>query len=225
MCAVIFRRIAIRRHCKEHRRWNGMNIAEIDKIIGGHISDTVKRDDSRYGAERQLLLDELFEEGCLDAVAIHESGHQHYYMEAGGSDFKFILPIILFRPDNMRKPFKKQTASIKVGKFNPDETDPLWLLKTAKGYAAGGECSIRLPKKCRYRGDGTDRPLWNEACRAAYRESSLSVKEIEALSQSMWEDAQKEVRNELAASETLRDKIILRAKEIKIKLFPWLASE
>jgi hypothetical protein len=209
---------------RDRKVGRGMNLAEFDKIVGGHISDTVKETDSRYEAERKLLLKELSEEGFMDAVAIHEAGHAHYYTEAGGSEFQFFPPIILFRRDNTRKPFKKQTACIKVGKFSPNQADPIWLLKVAKGYAAGGECSIRLPALCRYRGDTTDRPLWDEACRAAYRESSLPTTQINALAESMWKDAQKKVRAELIASDALQAQIINRAKEIKVQLFPWTAS-
>src|SRR5882762_9569037 len=144
-----------------------MNIAEFDRIIGGHISDNVKQTDSRYEVERNLLLSELSREGFLDAVAIHEAGHEYYYTKAGGRDFEFAPPIILFRRDNMAKPFKMQIACIKVGKFNANQLEPDWLLKVAKGYAAGGECSSRLPTLYRYRGDKTDRLLWDETCHAA----------------------------------------------------------
>src|SRR5258708_5070502 len=111
-----------------------MNIAEFDKVIGGHISDKVKKTDSRDETERKLLLEELSEEGFMDAVAIHEAGHEHYYTEAGGSGFTFEPTIILFRRDNMVRPFKRQIASIKVGKFNTNEQEPDWLMKVAKGY-------------------------------------------------------------------------------------------
>src|SRR5258706_11121349 len=100
-----------------------MNIAVIEKIIGGHISDNVKTTDGRYEAERKLLLEELSEDGFIDAVAIHEAGHEHYYVEAGCSDFTFAPPIILFRRDNTAKPFKRQIASIRVGKCNPNQQE------------------------------------------------------------------------------------------------------
>ena len=200
-----------------------MNIAEIDKIIGGHISDNVKETDSRYEVERNLLLSELSRKGFLGAVAIHEAGHEHYYTEAGGGDFRFVPPIILFRPDNMVKPFKMQIACIKVGKFNANQQESDWLLQVAKGYAAGGECSSRLPTLYRYRADRTDRLLWDEACHAAYRESSLPRTQIGALADSIWKDAQKKVGDELVASDTLKAEIINRAKEITVQLFPWTA--
>jgi hypothetical protein len=202
-----------------------MNIAEIDKIIGGHISDIVKQTDSRYEVERNLLLSELSQEGFLDAVAIHEAGHEYYYTEAGASDFTFAPPKILFRPDNVAKPFKMQIASIKVGKYNPNQQEPDWFLKVAKGYAAGGECSIRLPALYRYRGDKPDRQLWGEACNAAYcNESSLSKNDIDCRAESMWKDAQGKVRDELIASDALKAEIINRGKEVKVQLFPWTAS-
>jgi hypothetical protein len=200
-----------------------MNIAEIDKIIGRDVSENVKQTDSRYEVERNLLLSELSEEGFMDAVAIHEAGHEHYYTKAGASDFKFVPPVILFRP-TMTKPFKKQIACIKVGKYNTNQQEPDWLLKLAKGYAAGGECSSRLPTLCRYRGDRTDRPLLNEACHAEYRES-LSKGDIDAIAESMWKDAQIEVRKELAVSDPMKAEIISRAKEVKVQLFPWTASQ
>src|SRR6516164_11268546 len=104
----------------------------------------------------------------------------------------------------MVKPFKKQIACIKVGKYNTNQQEPDWLLKVAKGYAAGGECSSRLPALCRYRGDRTDRQLWDQACHAAYSESSLTKTQIDAIAEPMWKDAQKEVRGELAASDALK---------------------
>jgi hypothetical protein len=202
-----------------------MNIAELDKIIGGHISNKVKQTDSRYEQERKFLLDELSEVGFIDAVAIHEAGHEHYYIEAGCSDLRFAPPIILFRKNNIAKPFKRQIASIKVSKPKLNQKDPLWLLKVAKGYAAGGECSSRLPILYRYRRDAEDRRLWGEACDAPYRDDlSLSKKDIDALAESLWKEAQAKVRDELIASDVLKAKIVNRAKEIKIQLFPWTAS-
>jgi hypothetical protein len=206
-------------------RRNGMNIAEIDKIIGRRISDNVKATDSRYEDERKLLLDELSKDGFIDAVAIHEAGHEHYYIEAGCSDFTLAPPIINFRPGNVRKPFKRQIASIEVGKHKPNQKDPLWFLKVAKGYAAGGECSSRLPILYRYRRDAEDQRLWGEVCDAAYRDDlSLSKKDIDALAESMWKEARAKVRDELIASDVLRAKIVNRAKEIKVQLFPWTVS-
>jgi hypothetical protein len=201
-----------------------MNIAEIDKIIGRCVSDYVKMTDSRYGKERDLLLSDLSQEGFMDAVAIHEAGHEHYYIEAKASDFKFIPPVICFRRDNYAKPFKKQIACIKVGKYNANQQDPDWFFKTAKGYAAGGECSIRLPILYRYRGDKIDRLLWDQACYAAYFES-LAEPQIDAIAGSMWEDAQKKVHDELVASDALRAEIINRSKWVKTQLFPWTASQ
>jgi len=201
-----------------------INIAEIDKIIGRDVSDDVKRTDSRYEVERNLLVSELSEDGFLDAVAIHEAGHEHYYTKAGGSDFKFDTPVILFRRDNAVKPFKMQIACIRVGKYNTNQQESNWLLKLAKGYAAGGECSIRLPTSHRYRGDKTDRSLWDEACHAAYLESPLPRNQVDALAESMWKEAKKTVSDELIASDALKTEIINRSKWVKVQLFPWTAS-
>lgn len=199
-----------------------MNVAEIDKIIGRKVSETVKQTDSRYEVKRNALVRELSQGGFLNAVAIHETGHEHYYTKAGASDFKFDPPVILFLP-TMANPFKIQYACIRVGKYNSNRQEPDWLLKLAKGYAAGAECSIRLPTSHRYRGDRTDRPLWNEACHAEYRET-LSKADIDVIAESMWNDAQTEVRKELAASDALKAEIINRSKWVKTQLFPWTAS-
>jgi hypothetical protein len=202
-----------------------MSIAEIDKIIGRDVPECVQKTDSRYETERKLLLADLSEEGFIDAVAIHEAGHEHYYIKAGCSDLTFVPPIILFQRDNITRPFKREIASIKVGTFNMNQEESDWLLKVAKGYAAGGECSSRLPTLYRYRGDKTDRGLWGKACEAAYRnESSLSKKDIDAIAESKWKEAQDKVRDELVASDSLKAEIINRAKEVRVQLFPWTAS-
>lgn len=198
-----------------------MNSTEIDKIIGRDVSDNVKQTDSRYETKRNALIRELSQDGFLDAVAIHEAGHEHYYTKAGASDFKFDPPVILFLP-TMANPFKIQYACIRVGKYNFNRQEPDCLLKLAKGYAAGAECSIRLPVSHRYRGDKTDRPLWNDACRE-YGES-LSKADIDAIADSMWKNAQAEVRKELVASDALKAEIINRSKWVKTQLFPWTAS-
>jgi hypothetical protein len=64
----------------------------------------------------------------------------HYYAEAGTDGFTFVPPVILFRPQ-AANPFKKQIARIAIGGYDDRSSeDDKWLLKLAKGYAAGGEC-------------------------------------------------------------------------------------
>jgi hypothetical protein len=198
---------------------NGIKIAGIDKIIGRKVSDYVKQMDSRYESERNLLLADLSEKGILDAVAIHEAGHEHYYAEAGGYGFDFDPPVILFRKDNPR-PFKKQLARITVGGYNHDKEDKDWFLKLAKGYAAGGECSGNLSAS-RYRGDKSDRWRWDEMCADCYKSESITKERLREIADEKWNAAQIQVRKELE-SPTLRSLILTRADKIKPQLFPWL---
>lgn len=47
--------------------------------------------------------------------------------------------------------------------------DDKWLLKLAKGYAAGGECSISLPSTLHYQRGGPDRERWDEMCAECHK--------------------------------------------------------
>src|SRR5260370_12777490 len=116
---------------------SGMSVAEIDKIIGRDVSENVQRTDSRYESERDLLLADLSEKGILDAIAIHETGHEHYYRDAGAYGFEFVPPVVLFRKYDSY-PFKRQLARIAVGGYVHNKEDKDWFLKLPKGYSHGG---------------------------------------------------------------------------------------
>ena len=109
-----------------------MDIAEIDKVIGREVHKDVQNTDSRYGMQRKFLLDDLFEDGILDAIAIHEAGHEHYYLNAGAYGLEFIPPVILFRKYHSY-PFKRQLARIKVGGYAKNKDDKDCLPETREG--------------------------------------------------------------------------------------------
>ena len=198
-----------------------MNIAKIDKIIGRDVSEYVQKTDSRYDVERKRLLADLSEDGIFETVAIHEAGHEYYYAAAGGYGFTFVPPVILFRP-NAKNPFKKQIARIAIGGYNDRSSeDGTWLLKLAKGYAAGGECSISLPSSRHYRAENSDRKRWDEMCAECHKSEPMTEEKLKEIADAVWNAAQLEVRKELE-NPTLRLTILNRADEIKPRLFPWL---
>src|SRR6267143_240222 len=133
---------------------SGMNIAEIDKIIGRDASENVKQTDSTYEVGRNSLLADLSESDILETVAIHEAGHEHYYAEAGAHGFTFVPPVILFRP-KAANPFKKQIARIAIGGYDDRSSeDDKWLLKLAK--ATRLEASVLSVSLLRFITEGTD---------------------------------------------------------------------
>jgi hypothetical protein len=190
--------------------------AEMKRIIGREVSDNVQRTDSRFGVELNRLIDELSEPGMFETVAIHEAGHEHYYLLAGGSDIEFIPPVVRFYRDRPR-PFNRQMAALKVHKCSPT-LDPDWFSQLAKGYVAGGECSVRFPA-LRRRRDGADLKAWNETCMEGYK--GLFPAEIDNIAKKKWAEAQEEVRGELD-DRALEEKIRRRAAEITPLLFSWL---
>ncbi len=194
-----------------------VTMSEMDKIIGRRVSETVQQTDSRYESEKKSLLADLSEPGFLNTLAIHEAGHEHFYLEAGAYGMTFDPPVILFRPQNTVKPFKKQLARIEVGGYTSLQ-DKDWFLKLAKGYAAGGVCSETLSSS-RYRGDRTDRDLWNQMCADSFKNESLSEKEVKAIAEDYWNRARRAVQCELNGFPKL--KIQNRAEEIMPLLFPW----
>jgi len=197
-----------------------IKIAEMKRIIGRDVSDNVQRTDSRFADEMNWLLDELSEPGIFETVAIHEAGHEHYYLLAGGSGIEFIPPVVRFYRDRVMKPFGRQMAAIKVHKYLPTESDPDWYSKLAKGFAAGGECSVRFPV-LRRRRDGADFKAWTETCAEGYK--GMPPAEIDQIAKKMWIDAQTVVRDELN-DDVLEEKIRRRATEITPQLFPWLRA-
>ncbi len=97
---------------------------------------------------------------------------------------------------------------------------PNWLSDLARGYAAGGECSRNLTTTD-YGGDTIDRRLWGETCLDSYKESDRTQDEISIITESLWVEAQKDVRRKLKDSETLVAAVRNKAKEIMPLLFPW----
>lgn len=199
-----------------------MNRIEIEEIIGRCVPTTVQQTDSRFYKERNLLLTELMEPGSLETIALHEAGHEHYYELAGGIDFTFIPPVVLFRRENNFKPFKKQTARIKVGDYiDRSAEDADWFLKLAKGYAAGGESSEKF-SPTRLRGDRSDFNNWHKMCTCTHE--TCTSAEVDEIADRTWKEAQDAVREELKDS-GLELKIRNRATEIMPILFPWLRAQ
>lgn len=196
-----------------------MNIAEVDKIIGRNVSENVKQTDSRYEVQRNRLFADLSEDGIFETVAIHETGHEHYYAEAGAYGFTFVPPVVLFRPKEAN-PFKKQMARVSIDGYNDHSRDDKQLLKVAKGYAAGGECSGSLSPR-RYRGDRSDRKRWDEMCAEWHSAVPMTKEKLKEIADEKWNAAQIEVGKELE-NPTLKRMILNRADEIKPLLFPWL---
>jgi hypothetical protein len=92
--------------------------------------------------EKEDLRSKLSQRAYLDLFSIHEAGHEYYFREAGVTRFEYVPPLISYRQDSKEKPFLGQWARIKTLDYKQPEGDD-WLLKLAKGYAAGGECSRR----------------------------------------------------------------------------------
>lgn len=199
---------------------SGMRVSEIDKIIGRNVSENVQRTDSRYESERNRLVADLSEKGILDAIAIHEAGHEHYYRNAGGYGFEFVPPVVLLRKSDSY-PFKRQLARIAVGGYTHNKEDKDWFLKLAKGYAAGGVCSSSLSSSRRYLGDKADRKRWDEMCTDCHKSEEMTEEKLKEIADATWRAAQIEIRKEIE-NPTLKFAILKRAAEIKPLLFPWL---
>jgi len=192
---------------------------KIEKIVGREVSQNVKDTDSRYERERDLLLDELDEVG-LSVLAVHEAAHEHYFYLSGKVVLKFVPPVVRFRKDKP-KPFKKQLAGVHLRSWEPfpEDSEFIWLLKTAKALAAGGTACAEITTS-RFRGDKNDRCRWNKTCAAAYKGRKTPT-EIESIAEELWSRAKEKVGLEFT-NEDLKAQIRKRGQEIMPHLFPWL---
>jgi hypothetical protein len=166
------------------------------------------------------LVSKLSQDAYLDLFSIHEAGHEIYFRKAGVTSFFFQPPRIVYRKDNREKPFSGQWAIIRIREWvSPGGDD--WLLKLARGYAAGGKCSVRLTTTD-YAGDTIDRQLFEDTYITAFPGVNVDdamKKDIEK----MWQDAQDDVKRDLNEHE-LQHKVLAKAQEIKPQLFPWLRA-
>src|SRR5467141_80008 len=115
--------------------------------------------DPRCQVETEQLIDELLQSGIMELFAIHEAGHEIYYRRAGVTTFSFDSPRVIY-DKHLSPPFNRQRARIRPGiEWIQPEDD--WLRKLARGYAAGGRCSIKL-SKWKIAGDTNDRIIWGD---------------------------------------------------------------
>jgi len=172
-------------------------------------------EDPRCQREANALIQLLLTPGMLELLAIHEAGHEIYYRRAGCDDLYFISPRITYNEKN-ENPFAQQKAAIKVGNWHQPEGDD-WLLRLARGYAAGGRCSMRLTTTD-YAGDTNDRENFKETYVSAYPGIVVDEKGMNE----MWLQAQKDVNNDLN-DESFQAQVRAKAGEIMPQLFPWLS--
>ena len=193
---------------------------KIENIVGREVHQNVKDLDSRYERERDLLLDELDEVG-LDVLAVHEAAHEHYFYLSGKVALAFEPPVVRFRKDNDRRPFRRQLAAVQLRSWEafPEDAESIWLLKTAKALAAGGVACAKITTS-RFRGDKNDRCRWNKACAGAYEGRKTPV-EVDSIAEELWNRAKDGVGSEFT-NEDLKARIRKRGQEIMPDLFPWL---
>lgn len=173
--------------------------------------------DPRCRQETDGLVRLLLQPEMLDLFAIHEAGHEIYYRRAGWTTFIFDSPRIIYNERN-ENPFTEQRARIRPGDYVQPEGDD-WLLKLARGYAAGGRCSLRLTTT-NYAGDIKDRESFDEMYTGCYLGVTVDKKDIDK----MWLDAQGDINVDLD-DEGFQAQIKARAQEIKPQLFPWLRAQ
>jgi len=169
--------------------------------------------DPRCQLETDELVQLLSTPGMLEVLAIHEAGHEIYYIRAGCTIRGFESPKIIY-DEKREDPFTQQRVGTLLGAWTQPEGDD-WLLKLARGYAAGGRCSIRLTTTD-YAGDTIDRKLFGELYISCFPGEIVDKKAIDK----MWSDAQKDVSKDLD-DECFQAQIRARAREIKPQLFPW----
>jgi len=170
----------------------------------------------KYQKERDDLVRLLMKWEMLDAIAIHEAGHEIYFRKAGSTEFAYVPPTVVYIEADQIRPFDGQLARIIPENF-PTEPNGDWLFQLAKAYAAGGECTRRLTTiDCG--GDTIDRKLFKEQCDGSY--GGVDADQFMDVERT-WKDAQKDVRKELNDSQRLRIQIRDRAKDIIPQLFPW----
>ena len=198
--------------------------AQMDAIRSTIRESSELTDELRTHPKCQEELDDLVstlrQPAYLDLFSIHEAGHEIYFRKAGVTHFFFQPPRIVYRKDNREKPFLGQWAIIRIREYACPGGDD-WLLKLARGYAAGGRCSMQLTSTD-YAGDTIDRQLFEETYIAAFPGVNVDdamKKDIEK----MWQDAKDDVNRDLNEYELQRE-VRAKAQEIKPQLFPWLSA-
>jgi len=173
--------------------------------------------DLRCQLETDELVRLLITPGMLELLAIHEAGHEIYYLRAGCRILGFESPRIIYSKQNENPFFQQRTRTLLGSQFQPQGDD--WLLELARGYAAGGRCSIRLTTTD-YAGDTIDRKLFNEMYISCHPDEIVDIRDIDK----MWSDAQKDVNKDLD-DECFQAQVRARAREIMPQLFPWLDAQ
>ena len=170
--------------------------------------------DPECQSEVALLACGLTDSDMLETLAIHEAGHEIYYIRAGCEILGFGSPRIAY--DEMkRNPFQRQAArTIQGPNFEKQGED--WFEKLARGYAAAGRCSALL-SKLGFAGDSSDR----ENFEAIYLHCFPNCKAGDAVIEKVWLRAQDEVLNDLE-SDSFQKEIKERGRQILPELFPWL---
>jgi hypothetical protein len=155
------------------------------------------------------LHDGLLNEVEIDAVCVHEAGHEIYFQEAGFDKCDRNGPRIIYKPPSLI------SSAASVTPRKPKIIAPLtaeWLFLTAKACAAGGVYS-RLLMPCSKRGgDGED----IERLQLIYRTAQVPLLE------ETWKHAQDIVKKELEGSLARQKFAWTRANEIKNELFGYL---
>lgn len=155
------------------------------------------------------LHDGLLNEAEVDAVCIHEAGHEIYFQEAGFSEFDRHGPRIICGPSSI----VGTAASVQPRRpAVPVAVTPEWLFLVAKACAAAGVYSRSLTPSSKRDGDGED----IERLQGIYKAAKTSLPE------DTWELAQDAVLKELEASPARQTLAWERAREIKDELFGYL---
>ncbi len=204
------------------QRWEILRMAQDKNIMRLSIQESSRLpiilwDDTKCQTEVNDLVQLLLTPKMLDLFAIHEAGHEIYFRRAGVTTFTFDSPRIIYFEKN-ENPFTQQRARIRPSNYVKPEGDD-WLLKLAKGYAAGGRCSIRLTTTD-YAGDTNDRSMFDEMYIDCYRGFTTNKKDIAR----MWLDAQDSVNKDLN-EERFQSQVRAKAQEIMPQLFPWLNTQ
>ncbi len=173
--------------------------------------------DPRCQGEADGLVRLLVQPAMLELFAIHEAGHEIYYRRAACTAFIFDSPRIIYN-EKEKNPFTEQRARIRIGNWVQPEGDD-WLQKLARGYAAGGRCSLRLTTTD-YGGDTLDRENFDELYIGCYPGVAVDKKDIDK----MWSAAQRDVNRDLD-DKGLQAQVRAKAQEIMPQLFPWLGAQ
>jgi hypothetical protein len=93
--------------------------------------------DKRFQKEVNVLVRLLLPWKMLDAIGIHEVGHEIYFRKAGWTAFAYVPPTVVYREANKEQPFDGQISRI-IPENYPTDPNGDWQLHLAMGCAAGG---------------------------------------------------------------------------------------